>query len=108
MLRTDGTDFPHILLSLRNRSRSGCHCRFAEAFGKARLHRLAGHNRQGESCLAMGAFSAEPAYIPLGFAAAGAVVDDVLMIHRLIAPLLHSFFLRILGFSRYIKGPVGE
>nr|WP_321325573.1 hypothetical protein [uncultured Parasphingorhabdus sp.] len=57
--------------------------------GKPRLHRLARDHCQRERGFAMGAFSADPADVPVRFAAAGAAIDDVQMIERLIAaPLI--------------------
>ena len=65
--------------------RSGRHGGFAEMFGEARVHRLAGDHRQWQSGFAMGTFRADPADMPVRFAATGAAVDDVEMIERLIA-----------------------
>ena len=70
---------------------SGRHGGLAEMFGEARLHRLRGDHRQRQSGLAMGAFGAEPADMPVRFAATGAAVDDVEMIERLIAALDSMF-----------------
>ena len=57
-------------------------------FGEARLHRLAGNHRQRQSGLAMRAFGAEPADVPVRLAAAGAAIDDIKMIKWLIAALV--------------------
>lgn len=68
-------------------------------FGEARLHWLCGDHRQRQGGLAMGAFGAEPADVPVRFPATGAAVDDVEMIKRLIASL-HFMFGQ--GLSRLI------
>ena len=70
-------------------------------FGEAGLHRLGSHHRQWQGGLAMGAFGAEPADMPVRFAATGAAVDDVEMIERLIAAL---HFVIAQELSRLIDG----
>ena len=55
--------------------------------GEARLHRLRRDHRQRQGRLAVGAFGAEPADMPVRLAATGAAVDDIEMVERLVASL---------------------